>query len=148
MKISISLFRISEIRVRIFGYSHIILLCRLREIPVKVSNLTARKIERARFCAGNKNTYKNKSKFKTVSVYEVEIMNNRNISMYKSHTYHNFSNFIWKKMEEDVYIIFTKKKPKRLLSANTLTKASTVKSADLVNIVFFSFDKKNKQKIP
>ena len=111
MKISISLFRISEIRVRIFGYSHIILLCRLREIPVKVSNLTARKIERARFCAGNKNTYKNKSKFKTVSVYEVEIMNNRNIKLYKSHTYHKFSNIIWKKNGRRCIYCFHEKKP-------------------------------------
>ena len=62
----------------------------------------------------------------------------------------NFQTLSGKKMEEDIYIVFTKKTPKRLLFANTLTKASTVKSADLVNIVYFllTFDKKNKQKIP
>ena len=101
------------------------------------------------FALETNNTYKHKSKiskFKTVSVYEVEIMNNRNISLYKSHTYHKFSNFIWKKMEEDVYIVFTKKNPKRLLSANTLTKASTVKSADLVNIVYFLLTRRANKK--
>ena len=49
-------------------------------------------------------------------------------------------------MEEDVYIVFTKKTPKRLLSANTLTKASTVKSADLVNIVYFLLTRRANKK--
>ena len=49
-------------------------------------------------------------------------------------------------MEEDVYIVLTKKTPKRLLSANTLTKASTVKSADLVNIVFFLLTRRTNKK--
>ena len=100
------------------------------------------------FALETNNTHKHKSKFKTVSVYEVEIMNNRNISLYKSHTYHKFSNFIWKKNGRRCIYCFHEKEPEesRLLSANTLTKASTVKSADLVNIVYFLLTRRANKK--
>ena len=116
------------------------------KFPLKFRTWQLEKLSVRAFVLETNNTYKHKSKFKTVSVYEVEIMNNRNISLHKSHTYHKFSNFIWKKMEEDVYIVFTKKNPKRLLSTNTLTKASTVKSADLVNIVYFLLTRRANKK--
>lgn len=116
------------------------------KFPLKFRTWQLEKLSVRAFALETNNTYKHKSKFKTVSVYEVEIMNNRNISLHKSHTYHKFSNFIWKKMEEDVYIVFTKKNPKRLLSTNTLTKASTVKSADLVNIVYFLLTRRANKK--
>ena len=38
-------------------------------------------------------------------------MNNRNISLYKSHTYHKFSNFIWKKNGRRCIYCFHEKEP-------------------------------------